>query len=77
VILLLNCEQAGKDLLSYLESLNAPAQTITNQKTLRYYGIGAQILRHIGIKKMRLLSAPATMPSLAGFGIELTGYIEH
>lgn len=77
VVLLLNCEQAGKDLLSYLESLNAPAQTITNQKTLRYYGIGAQILRHIGIKKMRLLSAPATMPSLAGFGIELTGYIEH
>ncbi len=41
---------------------------------LRNYGIGAQILRDLGVGKMRLLARPRKMPSMAGFDLEVTGY---
>ena len=43
---------------------------------LRNYGIGAQILRDLGVGRMRLLAAPRKMPSMTGFGLEVTGYAE-
>ena len=43
---------------------------------LRLYGIGAQILRDVGVGRMRLMAAPRKMPSMAGFGLEITGYAE-
>jgi 3,4-dihydroxy 2-butanone 4-phosphate synthase/GTP cyclohydrolase II len=43
---------------------------------LRLYGIGAQILRDLGVGKMRLMAAPRKMPSMAGFGLEVTSYVE-
>lgn len=42
----------------------------------RTYGIGAQILRDLNVGKMRLLARPAKMPSMAGWGLEITGYFE-
>ena len=42
----------------------------------REYGIGAQILRELGVGRMRLLAAPRKMPSMTGFGLEVTGYVE-
>ncbi len=42
---------------------------------LRLYGIGAQILRDLGVGRMRLMAAPRKMPSMAGFGLEVTGYL--
>jgi len=41
---------------------------------LRNYGIGAQILRDLGIGRMRVLAQPRKMPSMTGFGLEITGY---
>jgi 3,4-dihydroxy 2-butanone 4-phosphate synthase/GTP cyclohydrolase II len=41
---------------------------------LRVYGIGAQILRDLGVHRMRLLGSPRRMPSMAGYGLEITGY---
>ena len=43
---------------------------------LRTYGIGAQIIVDIGIRKMRVLSAPNRMTGLAGFGLEVVEYVE-
>lgn len=43
---------------------------------LRHHGIGAQILKDLGVGKMRLLAAPRRMPSMTGFGLEVTGYLE-
>jgi 3,4-dihydroxy 2-butanone 4-phosphate synthase/GTP cyclohydrolase II len=43
----------------------------------RSYGIGAQILRDLNVGKMRLLATPHKMPSMAGFGLEVTGYVSH
>ncbi|OHC85985.1 MAG: hypothetical protein A3J99_06540 [Sideroxydans sp. RIFOXYD2_FULL_59_7] len=38
------------------------------------YGIGAQILRDIGVGKMCLIGTARKMPSMAGFGLEIVGY---
>jgi len=43
---------------------------------LRTYGIGAQIIADIGVKKMRVLSAPKRMTGLAGFGLEVVEYVD-
>jgi 3,4-dihydroxy 2-butanone 4-phosphate synthase/GTP cyclohydrolase II len=42
---------------------------------LRTYGIGAQILRELGITRMQLLSSPRRMPSMAGYGLEVAGFV--
>ncbi|MCC6879174.1 MAG: hypothetical protein IT511_05210, partial [Rhodocyclaceae bacterium] len=39
------------------------------------YGIGAQILRDLGVRRMKLLASPRKMPSMAGFQLEITGYL--
>ena len=43
---------------------------------LRTYGIGAQIIVDMGIRKMRVLSSPKRMTGLAGFGLEVVEYVE-
>jgi 3,4-dihydroxy 2-butanone 4-phosphate synthase/GTP cyclohydrolase II len=43
---------------------------------LRTYGIGAQILRDLNVGQMKLLARPRKMPSMAGFGLHTTGFIE-
>jgi 3,4-dihydroxy 2-butanone 4-phosphate synthase/GTP cyclohydrolase II len=46
-------------------------------RELRTYGIGAQIIADLGIRKMRVLSAPwKKLTGLAGFGLEVVEYIE-
>ena len=41
----------------------------------RTYGIGAQILRDLGVRRMRLLATPHKMPSMTGFALEVTGFV--
>jgi len=43
---------------------------------LRTYGIGAQILRDLGVSRMRVLSAPKQMHGLSAFGLEVAGYVD-
>ena len=52
----------------------ADAPPLPNKMDLRNYGIGAQILRDLNVGRMRLLSKPRKMPSMAGFNLEVTGY---
>ncbi len=40
----------------------------------RTYGIGAQILANLGVRKMSLLSAPKVFHGLKGFGLEVVNY---
>ncbi|MFQ5634847.1 MAG: bifunctional 3,4-dihydroxy-2-butanone-4-phosphate synthase/GTP cyclohydrolase II [Gammaproteobacteria bacterium] len=44
--------------------------------TLRTYGTGAQILRQLGVKRMRVLSAPKHMHGISGFGLEVVDYVD-
>lgn len=45
------------------------------ESDMRTYGIGAQILSDIGVKKMRVLSAPKKFHGLSGFGLEVVEYV--
>ncbi|CAM3731818.1 bifunctional 3,4-dihydroxy-2-butanone-4-phosphate synthase/GTP cyclohydrolase II [Polynucleobacter antarcticus] len=51
------------------------AKPLARKTDFRSYGIGAQILKDIGVGKMRLLSNPTSIPSLSGYKLEVTGYI--
>jgi len=77
VMVLMNCSQSGEALERQLTAANdarvRPASGRSND--LRLYGIGAQILRDLGVGRMRLMAAPRKMPSMAGFGLEVTGYL--
>jgi len=73
VMVLMNCSQSGDSLQAELAGERPARQGRSSD--LRTYGIGAQILRDLGVGKMRLLAAPRKMPSMAGFGLEVTGYV--
>ena len=75
VMILLNCAQSDEALQARLA--DATARPVSGRSIdLRNYGIGAQILRDLGVGRMRLMAAPRKMPSMAGFGLEVTGYAE-
>jgi 3,4-dihydroxy 2-butanone 4-phosphate synthase / GTP cyclohydrolase II len=75
VLVLLNAGESGMQLTQQFEAL-AKTQAPQNKgrMDLRTYGVGAQILRALGVRKMRLLSNPRKMPSMQGFALDVTGY---
>lgn len=78
VAVLLNCSGDAASLLPQLLSRSAgdaAADAVRPQMDLRTYGVGAQILREIGVRRMRLLGSPRRMPSMAGYGLEITGFV--
>ena len=76
VIVLLNCGENASQLLAQFEGTARPAQAPERGRMdLRTYGIGTQILRDCGVKKMTLLGNPRPMPSMVGYGIEVMGYL--
>lgn len=44
---------------------------------LRTYGVGAQVVAELGIRRMRVLGTAKRMLGLSGFGLEVVEYIEH
>jgi 3,4-dihydroxy 2-butanone 4-phosphate synthase/GTP cyclohydrolase II len=80
VVVLLNCGESAEQLLgkiAQLQDLNAAGRVPRAAKMdLRTYGVGAQVLRDLNVGKMRLLARPRKMPSMAGFGLQTTGYLE-
>ena len=49
-------------------------QSQTRQWDSKTYGIGAQILANLHVKKMRVLGQPSSLTGLTGFGLEVTGF---
>ena len=67
------------DWLAQFQKLNSSHDDQTTaplaRKTdFRSYGIGAQILKDLGVGKMHLLANPNPIPSLSGYKLEVTGY---
>jgi len=76
-MVLLNCTETSAALEARLgESRHTVRNPAGRSADLRLYGIGAQILRDLGIGRMRLMAAPRKMPSMAGFGLEVAGYVQ-
>jgi 3,4-dihydroxy 2-butanone 4-phosphate synthase/GTP cyclohydrolase II len=76
VAVLLNCGEDAQQLLAQFEgkarASHAPER---GRLDLRTYGVGAQILRECGVHRMNLMGNPRRMPSMAGYGLEIAGYI--
>ncbi|GMV60727.1 3,4-dihydroxy-2-butanone-4-phosphate synthase [Betaproteobacteria bacterium PRO7] len=81
VLILLNCAEPVDRLfdkfgaLADIDAGKSPAPR-SAKMDLRTYGIGAQILRDLNVGTMKLLARPRKMPSMAGFGLHVTGYLE-
>ena len=76
VAVLLNCGEDAGQLLAQFEGTARSAQAPERGRMdLRTYGIGAQILRECGVQRMRLMGNPRRMPSMTGYGLEITGFI--
>ena len=73
VIVLLHRPENGQDILAALAATGDKRPV--GKWDPRIYGIGAQILRDLGVRKMKLLSSPRRMPSMTGFDLEVTGNI--
>ena len=76
IVVLLNCGESATQLLAQFEGTARPAQAPERGRMdLRTYGIGTQILRDCGVKKMTILGNPRPMPSMVGYGVEVMGYL--
>ena len=76
VIVFLRQPETPKHLVMQIESLirEDTSGEEEHNEDLRTYGIGAQILADLGVRKMRLMSAPKRFHALAGFGLEIVDY---
>ena len=74
VAVLLNCGHDVETLLPQVLPQQAQRAPRGMQMDLRTYGVGAQILRDLGITRMKLLGSPRRMPSMVGYGLEVTSF---
>ena len=73
MIVLLHRSETGDGLLERLQA--QPDESAPRKMDLRTYGIGAQILKELGVTRMKVMAMPRKMPSMAGFDLEVTGYL--
>ena len=75
VLLLLSHQETSQELLSNVSFLKGEKKTNESDgPDSRIVGVGAQILKDLGVKKIRLLGASAKYP-LTGFDLEITEFI--
>ncbi|MEO0580520.1 MAG: bifunctional 3,4-dihydroxy-2-butanone-4-phosphate synthase/GTP cyclohydrolase II, partial [Pseudomonadota bacterium] len=73
-------QETPRDLVRAIASLGQDSDDLAERRVargaLRTYGIGAQILRDLGVSRMRVLSAPKQMHAISGFGLEIVDYVD-
>ena len=74
VLVLLNCAESAGQLIERVASNEASKSPA--KMDLLTHGIGSQILRELGVGKMRLMATQRKMPSMAGWELEITGYVQ-
>jgi 3,4-dihydroxy 2-butanone 4-phosphate synthase/GTP cyclohydrolase II len=79
VVVLLRPEESARDLMKAVGALGRGAEPAAPRRDramdFRTFGIGAQILRSLGVRRMRVLGAPRHMHALSGFGLEIVEYV--
>ena len=77
VIVILRPEESPREFMDSVRQLDAkPAAQNAGATVVRTYGIGAQILKDLGLKQMRVLSAPKQLQGLAAYDLKITGYVD-
>ncbi len=72
VVVVLRRPETPDELLQRLEHRGPPHEATAD---IRTYGVGAQILADLGVRKMRVLSAPKKIHALSGFDLEIVEYV--
>jgi 3,4-dihydroxy 2-butanone 4-phosphate synthase/GTP cyclohydrolase II len=77
VLVILRDQESPRELADAVQFLDRhePAPAASQQSVLRTYGIGAQILKDLGVRRMRVLSAPKHFQSISAFDLEVTEYV--
>ena len=79
VIVLLREQENSRSFVEAVESLGSQPDELRERQSgdavLRTYGVGAQILRDLGLRRIRVLSAPKHMYAISGFDIEIVEYV--
>ena len=64
-----------EDTAETLDRLTGSSRAQPRKWDPRLHGIGAQILKDLGVGRMRVLARPKKIPSMAGFGLEVVEYV--
>ena len=79
VVVILRQREPPRELADAVGALSRRASGETpsalSGRVLRTYGIGAQILRDLGVQRMRVLSAPRQLHGISAFGLEIVDYV--
>jgi 3,4-dihydroxy 2-butanone 4-phosphate synthase/GTP cyclohydrolase II len=84
VVVVLRSQESARELADAVRSLatapaapaaEAAAASGAEGAVLRTFGVGAQILKDLGVRRMRVLSAPKQMHGISAFGLEVEGYV--
>jgi 3,4-dihydroxy 2-butanone 4-phosphate synthase/GTP cyclohydrolase II len=77
-VVILRPEETPREFMDSVRQLDAKPAVArgVGATVLRTYGIGAQILKDLGLKRMRVLSAPKQLQGLAAFDLEVTEYVD-
>jgi 3,4-dihydroxy 2-butanone 4-phosphate synthase/GTP cyclohydrolase II len=78
VVVILRPEETPREFMDSVRQINSKPAAAPNvgATVLRTYGIGAQILKDLGLKRMRVLSAPKQLQGLSAFDLEITEYLD-
>ena len=77
VLVLLGQDYASADMVEHINSFFGARPRATDGAGMyRTIGVGSQMLRDLGVSKMRLLSSPMRFNALSGFGLEIVEYLE-
>jgi len=83
VVVVLRQQETARELAEAVRTFAAPAPAAapeggaesTEGTVLRTFGVGAQILKDLGVQRMRVLSAPKQMHGISAFGLEVDSYV--
>ena len=82
VVVILRQQESPHDLTESVRAIASAAQAQSDPapnegqgSVLRTFGVGAQILKDLGIRRMRVLSAPKQMHGISAFDLEVEGYV--
>ncbi len=83
VVVVLRQQETAAELAAAVRSFATPAAQPAADSVadgaegtvLRTFGVGAQILKDLGVRRMRVLSAPKQMHGISAFGLEVESYV--
>jgi 3,4-dihydroxy 2-butanone 4-phosphate synthase/GTP cyclohydrolase II len=77
VVVILRPEETPREFMDSVRHMVVkPTVRNAGATVVRTYGIGAQILKDLGLTRMRVLSAPKQLQGLAAFDLEVTEYVD-